>query len=98
MADLPTLACSRCGRPDAPALSRAPMPGPTGQEIQARVCADCWGAWQNMEVMVINELRLNFMDPKAQETLEAQMRRFFLWEGGDAPEALDGLTESGRVG
>ena len=91
--------CTRCGLPDAPALPRAPMPGPMGKEIQQRVCADCWTAWQNMEVMVINELRLNFMDPKAQEILEKQMRRFFLWEGADdAPEALDGLTESGRVG
>jgi len=94
-----TLTCSRCGLADAPALLRAPLPGPMGKEIQQRVCADCWTAWQNMEVMVINELRLNFMDPKAQEILEKQMRRFFLWESGDdAPEALDGLTESGRVG
>lgn len=94
-----TLTCSRCSLADAPALPRAPMPGPMGKEIQERVCADCWAAWQNMEVMVINELRLNFMDPKAQETLEKQMRRFFLWEGADdAPEALDGLTESGRLG
>jgi Fe-S cluster biosynthesis and repair protein YggX len=92
----PTLACSRCGLVEAPALPRAPLPGPMGKEIQQRVCADCWAAWQNMEVMVINELRLNFMDPKAQETLEKQMRRFFLWESGDTPEALEGLTESGR--
>jgi Fe-S cluster biosynthesis and repair protein YggX len=30
-----------------------------------------------MEVMVINELRLNFMDPEAQETLDRHMREFF---------------------
>jgi Fe-S cluster biosynthesis and repair protein YggX len=29
-----------------------------------------------MEVMVINELRLNFMDPGAQETLNKHMREF----------------------
>ncbi len=80
-------------------MARAPLPGPVGKEVQERVCADCWAAWQGMEVMVINELRLNFMDPRAQETLDRQMRRFFLWEGAEeAPAELDGLTESGRVG
>lgn len=94
-----TVSCSRCKRADAPALTRQPLPGKQGLEIRAGICADCWAEWQRVEVMVINELRLNFMDPKAQETLEKQMRRFFLWEGAeDAPEALDGLTESGRVG
>jgi len=29
-----------------------------------------------MEVMVINELRLNFMDPKSQDVLVEQMREF----------------------
>ena len=29
-----------------------------------------------MEVMVINELRLNFMDPAAQDVLHRRMREF----------------------
>ena len=29
-----------------------------------------------MEVMVINELRLNFMDPASQVTLDQHMRQF----------------------
>lgn len=36
-----------------------------------------------MEVMVINELRLNFIDPAAQETLRKKMREFL--ELGEAP-------------
>ncbi|MDY7094356.1 MAG: oxidative damage protection protein [Acidobacteriota bacterium] len=71
-----TVHCSRCGR-DAAALPAPPLPGPSGTEIQQKVCADCWAEWQNMEVMVINELRLNFMDPGAQETLDRHMREFF---------------------
>ena len=47
-------------------------------EIAARVCADCWAEWQRAEVMVINELRLNFMDPAAQEVLHRQMREFLV--------------------
>ncbi len=69
-------ACCRCQRTDAPALTRAPLPGAAGREIAANVCADCWAAWTSTEVMVINELRLNFMDPAAQERLNREMRTF----------------------
>lgn len=80
--------CTRCGR-DAAALERPPVPGAFGAEIQQRACADCWQEWQNMEVMVINELRLNFMDPEAQTVLEQQMRKF-LFESDDSalPEGI----------
>lgn len=71
-----TVDCSRCGRPEAPALPKAPLYGPAGKEILARVCADCWAEWQNAEVMVINELRLNFMDPGSQDILTQHMREF----------------------
>lgn len=79
--------CTRCSRADAPALSRAPIPGPVGRELLQRVCADCWREWQKMEVMVINELRLNFMDPGAQETLDGHMRAFLSLTMGAAPSA-----------
>jgi Fe-S cluster biosynthesis and repair protein YggX len=72
----PTVACRRCGRPAAPALARPPLPGPLGREIQEHNCADCWAEWTRAEVMVINELRLNFMDPASQEILNRQMRDF----------------------
>jgi Fe-S cluster biosynthesis and repair protein YggX len=68
--------CVRCGRTEAPALARMPVPGKFGQEIREKVCADCWADWQRVEVMVINELRLNFMDPGAQQTLNQHMREF----------------------
>jgi Fe-S cluster biosynthesis and repair protein YggX len=76
-----TVHCVRCGRAEAPALTRQPYPGKLGAEIRERICADCWGEWQKMEVMVINELRLNFMEPAAQETLSRHMKDF-LFSGG----------------
>lgn len=78
--------CTRCGRAEAPALDRAPMRGAMGEEIRARVCADCWGEWQRAEVMVINELRLNFMDPSAHEILLAETRRFLGLDGAPGAE------------
>jgi Fe-S cluster biosynthesis and repair protein YggX len=71
-----TVHCARCGRPEAPALPRPPLPGKLGLEIREKACADCWGEWQKVEVMVINELRLNFMDPASQEILAKHMREF----------------------
>ncbi len=72
------LTCRRCGRTDAPRLAGPPLPGDLGREIQERICADCWSEWQGAEVMVINELRLNFMDPEAQNVLNRHLREFLL--------------------
>ena len=62
-------------------MPEPPVPGATGRELRERVCADCWAEWQGMEVMVINELRLNFMDPSAQAALDQQMRQFLALDG-----------------
>lgn len=34
------------------------------------VCAVCWKEWEGMEVKVINEYRLNFLDPQHREMLQ----------------------------
>lgn len=81
--DNATLTCSRCSRRIEP-MPRAPLPGATGEEVHQKVCADCWAEWQRVEVMVINELRLNFMDPDAQSTLERHMREFLALPSPDA--------------
>lgn len=70
-----SIPCTRC-RAEKPALGRAPMPGALGRRILAEICVDCWGEWQTMEVMVINELRLNFMDPESQVVLAKHLREF----------------------
>lgn len=87
-----TVHCARCGRPEAPALARPPLPGKTGLELRDKICADCWAEWQNLEVMVINELRLNFMDPGAQETLNKHMREFLF--PGSVPDSREASPES----
>lgn len=67
--------CRRCERV-VDALARPPYPGPLGQEIAATVCRECWNLWRENEVRVINELRLNFLDPAAQTQLEQRLREF----------------------
>jgi Fe-S cluster biosynthesis and repair protein YggX len=70
-----TIQCARCGH-QGPAQTRAAYPGALGEELLSRICADCWAEWLQVEVMVINELQLNFMEPRAQEILVRQMRDF----------------------
>ena len=79
-----SIRCSRCERDEAP-LDKAPMPGLLGEEVLARVCTGCWSEWQKAEVMVINELKLDFMDPQSLVILEHQRREFLIL--GEAPSA-----------
>jgi len=72
--------CCRCAKSELP-LTAPPVPGDLGREIAAMVCSACWQEWQQAEVMVINELRLNFMEPKSLEILERQMRDFLVLDG-----------------
>ncbi|HVR28863.1 MAG TPA: oxidative damage protection protein [Thermoanaerobaculia bacterium] len=72
-----TVSCSRCRREAEALAKRPPLPSALADELLARVCAECWAEWEKNEVMVINELRLNFMDPRAAEVLHQKMREFF---------------------
>jgi Fe-S cluster biosynthesis and repair protein YggX len=67
--------CKRLKKWAAPARGVS-WGGKLGAEIRANVSDEAWQEWQKMEVMVINELRLNFMDPKSQDILIAQLRQF----------------------
>jgi len=90
--------CLRCGRAGAPRLARPPLPGAAGREVQAGICADCWGEWGRAEVMVINELRLNFMDPASQEILNRQMREFLHLPAAGAPGGSEGSGSPAESG
>jgi len=61
--------------------------GSQGQILVEKVCQECWEEWQNMEVMVINELRLNFMDPESPEILAKHMREFLQLPVDESPTA-----------
>jgi Fe-S cluster biosynthesis and repair protein YggX len=75
----------------------APYPDDLGRRILQNVCASCWSEYMSRQTMVINEYRLDLMDPRAQEILTADMVEFLgLAEtGGEAsPPSED--SGSGR--
>ncbi|MGH7566627.1 MAG: Fe(2+)-trafficking protein [Gemmatimonadota bacterium] len=67
--------CIRCGEIRA-GLDRAPYPDAMGREIAEKVCAVCWEECKRMQVMVINEYRLDLSDARAQEILEKSIKDF----------------------
>lgn len=73
--------CARCGKTAAPPAS-VPYGGELGDEIRARVCAACWSEWLEEEVRVINELRLNFVDPESLDVLIRHLRKYLSLDSG----------------
>lgn len=69
------------------ALDKAPFPGPAGQEVLEQVSAKAWDEWLGIQTMIINENRLNMMDPDARKFLSEQRVKFlFKGEEVDLPD------------
>jgi Fe-S cluster biosynthesis and repair protein YggX len=79
-----TWKCQKCDR-TGPRLERPPYPGELGQEITETICKVCWPDWLRVQMMVINEYRVNLADKKGMQIVEDQMRQF-LFGAGSLPE------------
>jgi Fe-S cluster biosynthesis and repair protein YggX len=64
-------------------------PGELGEKIFNSISKQAWAEWQKKQTMLINEKRLNLMDPQARTFLEKQMQAF-LFEGKDVD--IEGYT------
>ena len=67
-------------------LDYQPYPGDIGKKIQENISAEAWSLWMNHQTMLINEMRLTPVDPKARKFLEEEMEKFLFGEGSGAPE------------
>lgn len=71
-----------CSRPGCPAggharrLPAPPINDDLGRMVYDRVCADCWKEWLGMGVKVINEMRLDLSDERAQQVYDHHMKEF----------------------
>lgn len=79
-----TVHCVKLGR-EAEALDRPPYPGELGRRIFENVSKEAWQMWVEHQTMLINEMRLTPVDPKAREFLEQEMEKFFFGEGSARP-------------
>lgn len=59
-----------------PGLERPPYPGPKGEKIFNEVSKKAWDEWQAHQTMLINERRLNMMDPEDRRFIQDEMDKF----------------------
>ena len=71
---------------DLPGLDRVPWKGELGKRVFENVSKDAWKLWLEHSKMVMNEYRLNPLDPNSQKIMEEQMEQFFFGEGAKLPE------------
>jgi len=79
-----TINCAKLGH-EAEGLDFQPYPGELGQKIFETISKAAWQQWTNHQTMLINEYRLNMLEPKAREFLEEEMQKFLFGEGSEAP-------------
>jgi len=77
--------CVKLGR-ELPGLDRVPWKGEIGQRIYDNVSKDAWQMWVDHSKMLLNEMRLNPLDPNSQKIMQEQMEMFFFGEGAQLPE------------
>ncbi len=79
-----TVHCVKLQR-EAEGLAFAPWPGELGKRIYEQVSRQAWQDWLAHQTMLINENRLNPLDPKARAFLSEQMEKYFFSGGAEMP-------------
>ncbi len=75
---VPDVTCVRCGMTREGA-GRV-LPGPLGDEVERKVCAECWREWLQTQIRVINHYGLRPALKEDREQLYAFTRQFFGFE------------------
>lgn len=73
-------------------FSTPPYPGEMGQRIYQFISQEAWQMWLNHQTMLINEHRLNMLDPTARQWLSTEMEKFLFGEGSAPPSGYVPIT------
>lgn len=76
------LTCARCGMTREGA-GRV-LPGALGDDIERRICAECWQEWTQAQIRVINHYGLQPVRKEDREKLYGFTREFLGLAAGDA--------------
>ena len=79
--------CVKFGK-ELPGLDYIPWNGDLGQRVYDNVSAEAWKLWVEHSKMIMNEYRLNPLDPNSHKLMEEQMEQFFFGEGAKLPEGF----------
>jgi Fe-S cluster biosynthesis and repair protein YggX len=80
-----TVKCVKLGR-EAEGLDYPTWPGELGKRIFENVSKEAWKMWMNQQTMLMNEYRINPLDPKARKLIEQEMEKFLFGSGSRPPE------------
>ena len=69
-----------------PGLEHVPWAGELGKRVYENVSKQAWKMWLEYSKMIMNEYRLNPLDPASHRIMEEQMEQFFFGEGAKLPE------------
>ncbi len=69
---------------EAPGLKMQPYPGELGLRIFENVSSEAWQQWMSRQTLLINEYRINPLDPKSRKFIEDEMVSF-LFGGNSSP-------------
>jgi Fe-S cluster biosynthesis and repair protein YggX len=75
MAEAHIVTCRRCGA-TAPGLPKPPLAGDVGLLVYDNICQNCWNAWFEQSVGVINHYGLNIVIPEDRKQLYEVMKEF----------------------
>lgn len=70
---------------EAEGLDTPPFPGVLGEKIFNHISKQAFSMWLSHQTMLINEYRLNLLDPKARQFLREEMEKYFFGEGSETP-------------
>ena len=71
---------------EAEGLIMPPLPGEKGKWIFEHVSQQAWSEWQSHQTRLINEKRLNLLEPTTRQYLLEQMDKYFSGEEIDSAE------------
>lgn len=77
--------CIKLGK-QAEGLDRPPYPGPLGEKIYENISKEAWQQWMGHQTILINENRINVIDPEGRKFLEQEMEKFLFGGGSELPD------------
>ncbi|WP_440903026.1 oxidative damage protection protein [Catenovulum sp. SX2] len=83
-----TVFCQHLNK-EADGLDFQLYPGDVGKRIFDNISKEAWALWQKKQIMLINEKKLNMMNPEDRKMLEGAMVGF-LFEGQEVE--IEGYT------
>lgn len=89
-----TIFCQRLKK-EAEGLDFQLYPGELGKRIYDGISKEAWAEWQKKQTMLINEKKLNMMNPEHRQLLEQEMVAY-LFE--DAEVKIEGYTPPAKPG